>query len=239
MKGSLRMGSTSGWKHLACYKRPPLTRPGMPSSASKIEGFGDLDPKGQAQLEAWLKGGDALKRLLSGSAWQGSVGVAPVAKPSKLQFEATAVATAREKLAAQLAAETAEGLPFEGAPSAAAAAPSVASAAAPSASTATGWAEALASAKAASAIAVELSDDEEYEYMHSAQVESDDDDWIPPDSINDLAPVPVSKQHSEVDSRTDVPAASASATASTIAVDLDSDDEDDALLQAAISRSLE
>jgi len=169
-----------------------------------------------------------------------------VAKPSKLQFEATAVATAREKLAAQLAAETAEGLPFEGAPSAAAAAPSVASAAAPSASTATGWAEALAWAKTASAIAVELSDDEEDEYMHSEQAESDDDDRIPPDSINDLAPMPVPKQHSEVDSHADgsaacsalarqvcqaglatiVPAASAAAYSSTIAVDLDSDDED-------------
>lgn len=112
MKGSLRMGDKS-WRHLACYKRPPLTRLGMPAEASQIDGFGNLDANGQAQLKAWFAGGDALKRLLSGSAKEGSAGTTAAAKPS-YGSKATAptakgdkVAAAKAKLAAQLAAESA------------------------------------------------------------------------------------------------------------------------------------
>lgn len=102
MKGSLRMGDKS-WRHLACYKRPPLTRLGMPAEASKIDGFGNLDANEQAQLKAWFVGGTALKRLLSGSAKEGSAGTAAAPKPSY----ADKVAAAKAKHAAQLALESA------------------------------------------------------------------------------------------------------------------------------------
>ena len=114
--GVVRMRQGTGrakWKHLRCFKRPPLKRLSTSGIADAvgIHGFSTLDATGQAQVEAWFSGDTkALERLLS-EAPPPARTAAAATKASLAESRLIAEAVARKQLAAQIAAEEADDSP--------------------------------------------------------------------------------------------------------------------------------
>ena len=148
----MRQGTSGKWKHLRCFKRPPLKR--LASSgiadAAGIHGFSTLDATGRAQVEAWFAGTKALERLFSGAPPPAHATAAATkassTKASLAESRLSTEALERRKLAAQIAAEEADDSPVVVRPPPPAAAAVAAAAAAAEGSSA--------------AFAVDLSDDE-------------------------------------------------------------------------------